>query len=93
MKLAEYVWSPRTLSFWLATAGIIGIVKGKRWAGHFLLAVGWGGAGGAYFRVAHREGVPVEPTLVVRYCERDDWRAIVSHAVLIAPGVWALRRK
>ena len=91
--LSSYIWSPKTLSFWLMLLGFGGLAARQRWAAHFLLAVGWGGAGGAYFRVAHREQIPVHPGMVIPELTPDDIRAILSHAMLIVPGILALRRK
>lgn len=86
--------SPKTLSFWLTLVGLTGLSRERtRYsAAMLLLAAGWGGAGGAYFRACDREGVATEPLAVLPYLSRDDWRSILSHAILIVPAVWALRK-
>ena len=87
------MWSPRTLSFWLSALGTSCVLsKRTRTTGAVLLmAVGFGGTGGVYFRVAERHHVPAQPACVWPHMTRDDWKSIIEHAAFLIPALIALK--
>ena len=88
------LWSPKTLSFWCSTLGAVSITcpRTRRLGVMLLMAVGWGGAGGVYFRVSERHGVPTQPATVLPHMTRDDWKSLFEHAAFLIPAYMALRR-
>ena len=65
------MFSPKTLSFWLALLGSAAALSRRPkvffFGIGFLAAVGWGGFGGSYYRYAERHSLPVEPYAVARH--------------------------
>ena len=64
------LWSPRTLSFWLAVLSIVLLFSDKKSAKLIsttsCLLVGFGGMGCAYGRHAEQAQVPIEPIAIAR---------------------------
>jgi len=87
------LWSPKTLSFWLSTLGAATIAcpKTRRLGAVLLMAVGWGGIGGVYFRVAERNKVETQPVAVWPHMTRGDWKSMAEHGAFLIPAYIALR--
>jgi len=87
------LWSPKTLSFWLSTIGVplIACRRTRRIGAILLMAVGWGGAGGVYFRVSERHGVATQPLTVLPHMTRGDWKSLLEHGAFLIPAYIALR--
>ena len=87
------MWSPKTLSFWLSTLGAATVAcpKTRRLGVFLLMAVGWGGIGGVYFRVSERHGCPTQPVAVFPYMTAGDWRSMAEHGAFLIPAFVAMR--